>query len=243
MSASFDLSRSRMPHYLQLASLFRNKIAGGDWTVGSRIPNVADLAVEFSVARGTIRQAMGELEGDGLIERFRGKGSFVRSSPLENHAHKLEADWASIITAHEGAEIRVLENLPATQLPAFAANEGKPLAEYQMMRRLHLRDGQPYLLGCFFLSRELFERVPVERFSREPTLPILHELVGSKIAKARQILTVGAGDIEVATVLELPLNAPIVRVHRTAVDYDGQLIYLGEGVYRGDAVRLEIDFR
>ena len=60
-----DLSRSRVARYIQLATLFRNWIASGEWPIGGRIPNVDELALEFSVARGTIREALGVLEEEG----------------------------------------------------------------------------------------------------------------------------------------------------------------------------------
>ncbi|WP_158213257.1 GntR family transcriptional regulator [Pigmentiphaga sp. NML080357] len=92
MSSFADTTLDRMARYLQLASLFRNKIITGDWPVGGRIPNVADLAEQFEVARGTIREALGVLEDEGLIERFRAKGSFVRKTPKARSAHRLAID-------------------------------------------------------------------------------------------------------------------------------------------------------
>ena len=88
-----DLSRSPVARYIQLATLFRNRIAAGAWPVGGRIPNVDTLAAEFAVARGTMREALGLLQQEGLIERMRAKGSFVRKSPIDAPAHKLAIDW------------------------------------------------------------------------------------------------------------------------------------------------------
>ncbi len=149
-----DLSRSRVARYIQLATLFRNWIASGEWPIGGRIPNVDELAREFSVARGTIREALGVLEEEGLLERFRAKGTFVRNSPLGGHAHKLEIDWKSLISAHAGAKIEVLEQRVVTDLPPLDRAKGRPAPKYQMMRRLHLRQDLPYLVGRFYLEYE-----------------------------------------------------------------------------------------
>jgi GntR family transcriptional regulator len=40
--------------YVQLAESFRRRIAAKDWRIGSRLPNVEDLANEYGVARITI---------------------------------------------------------------------------------------------------------------------------------------------------------------------------------------------
>lgn len=238
-----DISRSHIARYLQLAMLFRNRIASGEWGVGERIPNVEDLAEKFQVARGTIREAMSVLAEEGLIERYRAKGSFVSKALPTQGVHHLESDWNSMIEFHKGVDIRVLEQERVTTLPAYASALGIAAPEYEMMRRLHLRDKQAYLLGRFYLDRELFLLGPPERFLHEPTLPILHDVAGERIAAARQKLTVGSADLEVASLFELPLNAPIVKVWRSAVDGDGRLIYLAEGLYRGDTFTLEIDLR
>ena len=91
-----DLSLSPVPRYIQLATLFRNRIASGEWPAGHRIPNGDELAAEFSVAPGTMREALGLLEQEGLLERKRAKGTFVRRSPAQDYAHKLASDWQSL---------------------------------------------------------------------------------------------------------------------------------------------------
>lgn len=238
-----EISRSRVARYLQLATLFRSRIASGEWPVGHRIPNVAELAEEFNVARGTIREAMGVLDAEGLVERFRAKGSFVRRTPAPMEGHHLESDWNSIIQAHTGVEIRVLEHQRRVVPPAHLMTEGEPVEDYEMMRRLHLRERMPYLLGRFYLDRELYRLAPARRFRNEATLRILHEVAGDRIAQARQVLTIGTADLEVSRLLEVPLNSPVAIVHRIALDHRGRLVYIGEGLYRGDAVKLEIELR
>lgn len=238
-----DLNRSPVARYIQLATLFRNRIASGQWSVGSRIPNVDELAAEFAVARGTMREALGLLEQEGLLERLRAKGTFIRKSPFQTHAHKLAIDWQSLILAHEGAKIEVLEQRVVTELPPIDRGKGKPAAKYQMMRRLHLRDGQPYLVGRFYLEYGLFKKGPPLQFRRLPTLPILHKIAGNRIDKAWQTLTIGTADVEIAALLKIQLNAPVAKVDRIAVDRDGLVLYAGHGVYRGDALSMEIELR
>jgi len=238
-----DFDRSPVARYIQLATLFRNRIAAGEWPVGSRIPNVDTLAAEFAVARGTMREALGLLEQEGLLERLRAKGTFVRQSPVKAQAHKLAIDWASLISVHEGARIEVLEQRVVSELPTADCAKGKPARKYQMMRRLHLRDGRPYLVGRFFLEYELFKKGPPLQFRRLPTLPILHRVAGADMGKAWQSLTIGVADVEIAGLLQIPLSAPVALVNRIALDRNGMILYAGHGVYRGDAIAMEIELR
>jgi len=243
MSPHIQIDKSKIARYLQLATLFRSRITSGQWAVNERIPNVDELAEEFKVARGTIREALDVIAAEGLVERFRAKGSFVRRSPAADIVHHLETDWDSLIRAHEGAKVTVLEHGRVSQLPAYAQAEGTPAQEYEMMRRLHVRDDKPYLLGRFYLTRELFRLASAKRLRREPTMAILQEIANDRIARAWQTITIGSADLEVAGLLDIPLNSPIALVRRFALDHEGNLIYLSEGVYRGDMVKLEIDLR
>ena len=238
-----DFDRSPVARYIQLATLFRNRIAVGEWPVGSRIPNVDVLAAEFAVARGTLREALGLLEQEGLLRRLRAKGTFVRNSPGEPHVHKLAIDWPSLISAHEGAKIEVLEQRVVRELPVADRDKGQPARKYQMMRRLHLRDGQPYLVGRFYLEYELFKQGPPLQFRRLPTLPILQRIAGNNIGKAWQSLTIGTADMEIAGLFQVPLSTPVALVDRIALARDGTILYAGHGVYRGDAIAMEIELR
>ena len=56
----------------------RERIDSGGWPPGARLPREIELAAEFGVARKTMRKALDMLETDGLIDRRRGSGTFVR---------------------------------------------------------------------------------------------------------------------------------------------------------------------
>ena len=139
-----------------------------------RIPNVDDLAAEFDVARGTMREALGLLERRACWNGCAPRAPSCANRRSRRMSHKLAIDWQSLISAHEGAKIEVLEHRVVTELPAVDRMKGVPAAKYQMMRRLHLRDDRPYLVGRFYLEYELFKKGPPLEFRRLPTLPILH---------------------------------------------------------------------
>ncbi len=43
--------------------------------------------------------------------------------------------------------------------------------------------------------------------------------------------------------LDMPLNAPVAIVQRSVVDRSGCLVFIGEGLYRGDMVRIDMKLR
>jgi len=77
---------SPVPLYYQLACRIRGKIQGGGWAPGMRLPTEHELARQACISRLTARQCYTLLEKDGLVSRFRSKGTYVaqhgRQAPL-----------------------------------------------------------------------------------------------------------------------------------------------------------------
>jgi GntR family transcriptional regulator len=64
------LKRDVVPLYHQLKELLTEKIESGEWEPGYRLPGELEISKEFGLSRATVRQAMGLLENQGLVERF-----------------------------------------------------------------------------------------------------------------------------------------------------------------------------
>ena len=79
--AGVPLSRSAVARYIQLATLFRSRIMSGQWAAGAQIPTIEALMAECGVARATIRQALGLLEDEGLVSRYRAREHSSPTSP------------------------------------------------------------------------------------------------------------------------------------------------------------------
>jgi len=66
--------------YIRLLTELRQQILDGRYPKGSRLPSEAELSDAYSVSRGTVRHALGILTQEGLIERRKGSGSYVRAN-------------------------------------------------------------------------------------------------------------------------------------------------------------------
>lgn len=67
-----------LPRYRAIANDLRAQIESGDLKSGDLLPSESALRERYGVARGTVRQALAELRGAGLVEAVHGKGQFVR---------------------------------------------------------------------------------------------------------------------------------------------------------------------
>lgn len=83
MKIEFDwkpTKQTKTPIYRQIVEYISNKIAAGDWVIGSRLPSQRDMAEAFGVNRSTIVTAMDELLSYGILESDFGGGTRVKSN-------------------------------------------------------------------------------------------------------------------------------------------------------------------
>jgi GntR family transcriptional regulator len=77
--------RSDVPLYAQLREALRTEIKDRELRPGDRLPTEAELEERYGVSRSTIRQAVGDLEVEGLLRRIQGRGTFVGSPKIQHH--------------------------------------------------------------------------------------------------------------------------------------------------------------
>jgi GntR family transcriptional regulator len=130
----------------------------------------------------------------------------------------------------------------STSAPALRPGEGTPAERYVFMRRVHSRDGRAYCVINIHLDERIFRRSP-QRFRDETVIPLLTKMKGVTIARAHQVLTIGTADMDVARLIDVPVNAPVAEVRRVFRDSEDRVIYLAEVTYRGDAVHVEMDLK
>ena len=236
------ISDSHVPKYAQIADIFRQRIARGVWAKGARLPANEELAAEFGVSRVTVRQAVDLLARDGVIEAQQGRGTFVTGAVTQDRWLKVETTLTDLAEVYRDTSPEIINiSESRTNAPLFP-EDGKPAAKYVFMRRVHSRNKRPYCVISIYLDEKVFRLSP-KRFRNETVIPILHDLRDPAIESARQTLTIGTADLEVAKLLHVPLNSPVAEVRRVFTATDGTVIYLGEVTYRGDFVRIDMDLR
>jgi GntR family uxuAB operon transcriptional repressor len=60
-----------------VASALRRRVLDGEYAVNERLPPERALAEAFGVARGTVREALGQLAEEGLVDVRPGSGTYV----------------------------------------------------------------------------------------------------------------------------------------------------------------------
>jgi GntR family transcriptional regulator len=119
---------SPLPLWAQLADALRARAASGDR--GDRFPTEAQLMSEYGVSRNTVREAMRRLEDEHLVERHRGRGTSLRSQPIERSlpgtyslARIIEDQGLDERSVVRSVDVRVGDELAAKALEVAAGTE------------------------------------------------------------------------------------------------------------------------
>lgn len=236
------IADSHVPKYAQIADIFRQRIARGVWSKGFRLPANELLATEFGVSRVTIRQAVELLSRDGVIEAQQGRGTFVTGTLKQDRWLKVETTLSDLAEVYRDTSPEIINISESRTDAPLLAEDGKAASSYVFMRRVHSRNDRPYCVISIYLDEKIFRKYP-KRFRKETVIPILNDMRDPAISSARQTLTIGTADLEVARLLQVPLNSPVAEVRRVFTSADKTVIYLGEVTYRGDFIRIDMDLR
>jgi len=236
------LANADLPLYVQLADLFRQRIARGVWREGEKLPSLAQLVAEFDVARVTVRQAIERLARDGLVSPQRGRGTFVTGAPSNDRWLRVETSLRSLADVYRDTHPTILNIDESTRSPRLEPSDGVAAPTYVYMRRVHAHEGRPYCVIDIHLDADIFARHP-RRFREETVIPLLTAMPSVKIVTARQVLTISTADVEVARLLGIAVNAPVADVRRVFTGPRRRVIYLAEVTYRGDFVQVEFDLK
>jgi len=111
---------SRQPLAAQAAQLLLTRIKEGEWALGQRLPGETMLAAQLGVGRSTLREAIRELAGKGVLDSRQGAGVFVTALDVTDDWDTVlrSANVASVIEARiaieaEGAALAATRRTPA----------------------------------------------------------------------------------------------------------------------------------
>src|SRR5690606_4704378 len=151
---------SSVPLYGQLKELLRERILDGTYPPLSRMPSENELGRAFGVSRITVRQALGDLQKEGLIFKIHGKGTFVAKpkafqnvSTLQGLAESMSQMGHEVINRLHG-----LRHLAASARGAarLGLEEGAPVTE---VMRVRLVNREPVSLEVTYVPRAIGEKL------------------------------------------------------------------------------------
>ncbi|MDT0475299.1 GntR family transcriptional regulator [Streptomyces griseoviridis] len=225
----------KLPLWYQVSQSLRASILGRSPRDPLRLPTEEQLAGHYGVSVLTMRQALKELEDEGLITRHRRRGTFIEPSARRGAPVRLLGSVDAIVAQQSGMAAELLAHGTAP-VPAELAEFFPDLTEVATYHRLRgdEKTGEPTNHARNYVRPELADRIDPADLARRPMTKVLQDLPGVDIARITDTVQARLADPETARLLEVPLLSPILHYTGVTYDHGGRVLDAAVIHYRGD---------
>ena len=233
-----------LPKYHRIYLVLREQLDDGRFSAG--LPGELALMQQFSVARVTVRRALQQLAGEGLITRRPGHGTH----PVERAAGQgtqpmpsrtgLTGLLENIVSMSLNTSVKVLQVETVAASPAVAAALGlAPGHKVQKAVRVRSTREGPLSHITTYVPADVARRFGRRELARKAILLLLEES-GVKVGRAEQSISARLADAEVADRLQVAVGSALLAVRRVIFDEQERPVQWLHGLYRPDRYRYQM---
>lgn len=222
-----------VPLYVKIKNVIAEQIRDGKLASGELLPSEFRLMQMFNVSRATIRQALGELEMEGLIERRQGVGTFVKAKKIEPEITKLTSfseDMRLRGLKPSSKTLEVENILPDAQIMNYLGLSAK--VPVWCVRRLRFANDEPIGLQYLYIPPWL-EVDPEELINLQSYYELLSRK-GIKLAHASELLIARNATKREAELLKIKAGRPLLVAERVTYDTRNVCVEYVQFIYRAD---------
>jgi len=229
------------PQYLALRDQIALNIEMGKLPPGAKLPSERQLQSGSGTARGTIREALFQLEAEGLIYRRDRSGWYVSPPAITYDPTR----WTGFMTyvAEQGRTPSTMTlsraSVPASSAVAdiFRVAPGMPLYVIDRMRAI---DGRPVVVERITVDPQLAPGL-LDHMLDGSLTKVLTTHYGVSVARNRVDMRPCALIREAADALGVKSGTPGLLVVRTSFDETGRVVEYDQEYWRHDAIRVHVD--
>ncbi|MEX2504885.1 MAG: GntR family transcriptional regulator, partial [Egicoccus sp.] len=206
------MTSSPGPLWQQVLSDLERRIASGD--IVDRFPTDRELTEHYGVSRHTAREAVRRLRARGLVDRQRGRGSFLNDTRLTQPLGGLYSLFQAVEDRGLTQRSEVLALAPAHDADAATRLGLAPHADLVRLERLRFADDEPLALDSVWLPADVGRHLLDADLTHTALYEQLRERVGITITEATETLEPIIPDHDARTVLRLDHDEALLRVRR-----------------------------
>jgi GntR family transcriptional regulator len=222
---------SLMPLWAQVLDDMRGRLASGEFTDG--LPAERELIAQYDVSRHTMRDAMRRLHTEGLINRERGRGTFIRPQNIEQRSGALYSLFRSIEDQGFEQRSKVLE-LDERADPVVAAKLGVDVnTAFVYLHRLRNADNTPIATDELWIPAEYAAPLLATDFEHTAVYVELERQCGIRPGAGWERVHPVIPAKEERVLLGITAKVPAFLIERRT-SYRGQPLEWRRTVVRGD---------
>lgn len=238
---SRQLLREHGPLYRQLAEILRAPIVDGTYPIGAPLPKEADLADRFGISLITVRQALRELEADGMIKKRSAKPAVVAARgpvPKLSSAFRNFADMAAYTRDAR------LEIASYRRENAAAAREVFRLSERDVcycLRGILVVGDRPEAQVTSYFPPEIGQQLKRTDFDDVLIFRSVQKHLGIRLLAARVTVRAEVADADIARDLDYAEGAPMLTMEMLFHSAAQEPVEFTIARHRGDLFNLVYD--
>ncbi|MDN3293532.1 GntR family transcriptional regulator [Streptomyces ficellus] len=225
----------KLPLWYQVSQSLRASILGRAPDASLRLPTEEQLAAHYGVSVLTMRQALKELEAEGLISRHRRRGTFIEPGARRSTPRRLLGSIDAIVAQQSGERTAILGHGPAG-VPGELAEHFPDVTQVITYKRLRCdgESGEPTNWAENAVRPDVAAGIDLADLERWPMTKVLRDAVGVRISRITDTVEARLADPETAELLQVPLLSPILHYTGVTYDGDGRVVDVARIRYRGD---------
>lgn len=205
-----------------IAAEVRRRIADREWRQGDRIPDEADLAVEFGAARATVNKALQLLADEGLLDRRRRAGTRIAINPVRKATFSIPIVREQVEGAGMAYSHRVMAQRDSPIPAGVAARIGLPAGTVLThLRAVHYGDGQPFQYEDRWINRAVLPQMAEADFRAVNANEWLVQ--NAPYLRADVDFSAANADARDARMLEVRRGQALLILHRTTWNDQGPI--------------------
>lgn len=230
---------SGVPLYLQLIDALTRDIENHVYKSGDQLPSERELCELYELSRITVRQALQELEREGVITKKHGKGTFVAENSFQQNLVNLYSFTDEMKRLGKVPKTKVLEFEVISLNSRLAEKLGLDAGiEVVRVTRLRLADSQPLMYETTYLPRTIFPYLTREQLEQRSMYTIFREDYQVYVTKAIEKFTATKMQKNEAAQLNEATETPAILIkrygydHERLVEYTSSIVPSGKFYYR-----------
>jgi GntR family transcriptional regulator len=221
------------PIYKKIQQTIVRKVERGYLKPGDVVDSERELARIHGVSLMTARHALAGLEREGLLERRRGTGTFV--APPKIHFNKLMSYTEQMAARNLIVSSKVLSFKVVKTEHEISARLALPrTADLIKIERLRQGASEPFAIETCYLSADEFEGLSSSLVERNSLFSLLQQEYEMEIGHADEEIDATSADAWSAKLLDVPIDAPLLRIRQITYSTRGKAIIYMLGLYRSD---------
>jgi GntR family transcriptional regulator len=227
----------------------RDRIRDGRFSDGVQLPPEIELATSLGVSRTTVREALLQLEQEGLLIRRHGHGTFVRSSARLRGSLNANLSATEVVRSHGMEPGTSHARIERRRPPASVAEQLHlaPEADVIYLERVRTADGRPVIFTVDMMPARLFENAALDpEVLLDPGLSLYRlyaERLGRSITDGQATIRLTRADALTAERLSIEVGSRILRLEQVDATAEGEPVLFSIESYVEDTFEFSVHRR